>query len=174
MSIYKKIVKIGVKIFKKSTLFKYGFNWSPMYRRTTARIMEISEDLLYINIKIPISYKNRNYMNTIFGGVMFSAVDPIPMIQVFDILGDDYVVWDRSAEIIFKKPAKEDLYAEFIFTPAEIEEIKIRVSQEKEIDIIKIAYLTNKEKTITFCEVKKIIYIAEKEYYKQKRKKRNR
>jgi hypothetical protein len=53
-----------------------------MYKRSTAKIIQVSEDLLNVRIKLPISYKNKNYANSIFGGSMFSAVDPIPMVQL--------------------------------------------------------------------------------------------
>jgi len=29
---------------------------------------------------------------------MFSAVDPFPMTQLMNLIGDDYVVWDNAAE----------------------------------------------------------------------------
>ena len=171
MSIYQKIVSIGSKAFKKSTLFKYGFNLSPMYRRSTARITTVSDDLLTIIINLPISYKNRNYVNSIFGGSMFAATDPIPMIQLIHLMGDDYVVWDKSAEIFFKRPAREDLWATFTCTTEEIEAIKQRVQVEQELEVIKTAQLTNKAGNVVYCEVRKTIYIADKEFYKQKRKK---
>ncbi len=93
MSIYKALSDIGLKFVSRHKLFKYGFNLSPMYRRTTGRLIDVSADLLHITIKIPLSYKNRNYVNSVFGGSMFSAVDPIPMVQLIYLLGDDYVVW---------------------------------------------------------------------------------
>ncbi|WP_299609546.1 DUF4442 domain-containing protein [uncultured Aquimarina sp.] len=170
MSLYKKVATIGGRFFKLKTLFKYGFNYSPMYRRSTARVIEVSEDLLEVKIKLPISYKNRNYVNSIFGGSMFSAVDPIPMVQLINLLGDDYVVWDKSAEIFFKKPAKEDLYARFTYTTEELDSIKQQVSEKNEIEILKNTVLTNKNEATIFCEVKKTIYVANKNYYKQKRK----
>lgn len=172
MSIYKKIVEIGSKYIGKDKLLKYGFNLSPMYRRSTAKIISISKDLFYVQIKLPISYKNKNYVNSIFGGSLFSSVDPIPMVQLINIIGNDYVVWDKSAEIYFKKPAKENLFAEFIFTNIEIDEIKNRIRTENEIEIVKITSLTNKEKTIVYCEIKKTIYIAKKSFYKKKKEKR--
>lgn len=172
MSIYQSFAKIGAKFFKKKTLFKYGFNLSPMYRRSTARIISVSEDLLEIKIKLPISYKNRNYVNSIFGGSLFSAVDPIPMVQLINIIGDDYIVWDKSAEILFKKPARENVFAKFIYTKKELEEIRREVSNKNEIEISKSTELVNKEETQIFCIVKKKIYIAKKSYYKAKIKNR--
>lgn len=170
MSLYQKLAEIGKKFIPEHTLFKLGFNLTPMYRRSTARIISTSKDLLTVKIKLPISYKNRNYVNSIFGGSMFSAVDPIPMVQLINLLGDNYVVWDKSAEISFKRPAKENLFAEFTYTSEELENIKNQVEQENEIEILKTTQLTNKDKTIIFCEVQKTIYIADKNYFKEKRK----
>ena len=172
MSFYKKIAEIGPRFISKNKLFKLGFNLSPMYRRSTARIIFVSKDLTNIRIKLPISYKNKNYVNSIFGGSMFSAVDPIPMVQLINLLDDSYIVWDKSAEISFKKPAKEHIYASFNYTEAELIEIKSRIEKEKEIEIIKTTQLTNKANTVIYCEVKKKIYVAEKSFYKEKIKMR--
>lgn len=174
MSVYKKLADLGGNFIGKSTLFKHGFNYSPMYRRSTARIVAISKDLLQVTIKLPISYKNKNYVNSIFGGSMFAAVDPIPMIQLMHLLGDDYVVWDKSAEIYFKKPAKETLYADFIYTTIEVDAILNRVATEKEMEVTKVTQLTNLDRTIIYCEVRKTIYIADKSFFKEKKRLKNR
>jgi len=168
MSYYQAIATIATKYFGVSKAFKYGFNWSPMYRRSNARILAVSKDLMKIEIRLPLTYKNVNYMNSMFGGSMFAAVDPIPMIQLVSILGKEYVVWDKSAEIYFKRPAKENLFATFEFSNEEVEEIKSRVKSEKEISISKSTILTNKIGDTVYCEVKKTIYIADKMFYKQK------
>lgn len=173
MSIYQKMAALGAKFISKPKLFKYGFNLSPMYKRSTGKIIDVSEDLLAIRIKLPISYKNRNYVNSIFGGSMFSAVDPIPMIQLINLLDDNYIVWDKSAEILFKRPAKEDLYADFYYTQEELNTIKQKVALNNEMEITKTTSLTNKDRSIVYCEVKKTIYIADKEYFKNKRKRKN-
>ncbi len=169
MSFYQSLAKTGSKYLGKAKLFKYGFNLSPMYRRSTARITEVTDDLLEVKIRLPLSYKNSNYVGSIFGGSLFSAVDPIPMVQLINLLGDDYVVWDKSAEISFKIPARETLFAVFTYTEAELSDIKARVLSEKEIDIVKTTRLTDKAGTKTFCEVRKTIYVADKAFYRQKR-----
>ena len=170
MITYKKIAELSSKFIGKSKVLRYGFNLSPMYRRTTAKVVYISENFLQIKIKLPFSYKNANYVNTIFGGSMFSAVDPFPMTQLMNLIGDDYVVWDKSAEIFFRRPAKEDLYADFIYTIGEINEIKQKVQEQNEFEIVKTTKLTNKDKSIVYCEVHKRVYIANKTFFKEKQK----
>ena len=173
MITYQKLAKLASRFMSKSTVMKYGFNLSPMYRRTSAKVTFISKDFLKIKIKLPYSYKNANYVNTIFGGSMFSAVDPFPMTQLMNLIGDDYVVWDKAAEIFFRRPAKEDLYAEFTYTLEELGEIKQKANDNNEFEIIKSTLLTNKDKSIVFCEVRKRVYIANKTFFKNKRSKKN-
>ena len=168
MTIYQTIANFGPKLIGKSKMLKFGFNFSPMYRRSTGKILEVSEDICRVRMTIPISYKNRNYVGSIFGGSMFSAVDPIPMVQLINILENEFVVWDKSAEIFFKAPAKEDLYATFEYSCDELEEIKQYVTQHDEMEIIKTTNLTNREGDRTYCVVKKKIYISTKAHYKKK------
>ena len=103
---------------------------------------------------------------------MFSAVDPFPMTQLMNLIGDDYVIWDKAAEIFFRRPAKEDLYAEFTYSIEELDEIKQKAKENKEFEIVKTTQLTNKDKSIVFCEVRKKVYIANKAFFKAKRSKK--
>lgn len=169
---YATLTKYLTKVFKKKTIFKYGFNISPMYRRSTGRITEVSEDILTVRIKIPLSYKNSNYVGSIFGGSLFSATDPVYMVQLINILGNDYVVWDKESTIKFRRPAKETVYAQFQFLPEEIENIKNAILEKKEIDLVKDLIITNKEGSTVIAEVSKVIYVADKAYFKNKRRKK--
>lgn len=170
---YAKLQKIAEKLFSKKTIYKYGFNYSPMYRRSTGRVYLVSDDLHKVGVRIKLSYKNANYVGSIFGGSMLSATDPILMIQLLNILDSSYVVWDKAACIKFKRPAKETCYIDFEFTQDEILQIQKDVEQQNEIDIIKEVKITNKDKSIVFAEVSKTIYIASKAYYKLKQQKKN-
>jgi len=170
---YQTLKTILEKIFKKSTVFKYGFNLSPMYRRSTGRLTYVSDNIQQVDIKIPLSYKNRNYVGSVFGGSLFSATDPIYMIQLLNILDENYVVWDKHASIRFRRPVKQDAYVNFVITDEDLENIKKDVAEQKEIDFEKVIQITNKQKDIVFAEVTKIIYVADKEYYKEKRRKKS-
>ncbi len=168
---YKSGTELLKRFFKVSTIYKYGFNWSPMYRRTTAKLIEVSDDLHYVKIRLKLNWKNRNYAGSIFGGSMLAATDPIYMIQLIQILGDDYVVWDKAVEARYKKPAKSTIYGEFIFTEDEIETIKQNVAKHNETDILKTMSLVNEEQNI-IATFNKTLYIADKRFYKEKLRKR--
>lgn len=140
-----------------------------MYKRSCGKIIFTSEDLHVVKIKIPLSYKNKNYVGSIFGGSLFAATDPIYMIQLMQILGKDYVVWDKKTDIKFKRPAYQHAFATFEFTSIEIEEIIKRVVSENEIDYTKKLYITGVNGTV-FTELDKTLYISSKVFYKEKRK----
>lgn len=77
----------------------------------------------------------------------------------------------QRSHIQFRKPAFEDLYAEFNYTHEELAELRQRVKKEKEIEIVKSTPLTNKAGDTVFCIVDKTLFIAEKSYFKAKRAK---
>ena len=168
---YKSGTKLLKKYFKVSTIYKYGFNWSPMYRRTTAKIVDVSDDLLYIKIRLKLNWKNRNYAGTMFGGSMLAATDPIYMIQLLQILGDQYIVWDKAVDAKYKKPGKGTIYGEFIFTKEEIDSIKKTGHEKNQMDLTKTMSLVDAEKNI-IATFNKTLYIADKDFYKNKLKSR--
>jgi acyl-coenzyme A thioesterase PaaI-like protein len=148
------------------------FNISPMYRRSCGKLFFVSDDLYVVKVKIPLNYKNRNYVGSMFGGSLFSATDPIYMIQLMNILGSDYVVWDKSTDIRFRRPAYKNAFVTFEFTKEEIEKIIERVKVENAIDIVKQLYITDGKETV-FTELDKTIYISTKKYYKERRAKKS-
>lgn len=168
---YDRVFRFLNRFFSAAVLFKTMFNIAPMYRRSCGRLTYVSADILQVDIKIPLTIKNRNYVGTMFGGSLFAATDPICMIQLLQILGKDYVVWDKRSTIHFKRPANETAYASFIFSPEEIHQIKKEVQEQGELDIVKTIAITNKNEMV-FSEVEKTIYISSKSFYKEKRRKR--
>ena len=148
-------------------LFRHGFNWSPMYRRTTARITAVSDDLHRVNVRLPISWRNRNYVGTIFGGSLYAMSDPIYMIQLVQILGPEFVVWDKAATIRFRRPARSDVTAEFVFTADEIRDIRARTQEQGSFDVVKQVALLDVAGA-TVAEVTKTIYVATKAHYRSR------
>lgn len=164
------MVKLGEWVGRKigtGRAFKFFFNISPMYRRSGGRIVEASENLGYIKIKIPLNYKTRNYVGTMYGGHMYSCLDGIYMVQLINLLGKSYVVWDKAASIKFKRPGTSTLYAEFTISEELLNQIKIDVEEKNEIDLVLDVNLIDNDGNIC-AAVEKIIYISSKDFYKEK------
>ena len=77
-----------------------------------------------MHIRLPLNWRTRNYVGTIFGGSMYGAVDPIYMGMFIKILGPGYVVWDKAAGVRFKRTGTSTLHAKFVLTGEEIEGIR--------------------------------------------------
>jgi acyl-coenzyme A thioesterase PaaI-like protein len=118
----------------RSRLQRIGFNLFPAYRATGARITYLADDLLEVRVRLPLNWRTRNYVGTLFGGSMFGAADPIYMVMLIRALGPAYVVWDRSASIRFRRPGRSTLYLRFVLTPAELEEIRAAVDAHGSVD----------------------------------------
>lgn len=97
----------------RSRLLRYRFNWYPCYRRTGARLTFVAADLREVRVKLPLNWRTRGYWGATFGGSVYGALDPVLLVMLARNLGPDYMVWDRSATIEFKKPGRSTLYATF-------------------------------------------------------------
>lgn len=113
---------------------RWGFNLFPAYRGTGARVTYIAADWREIRVALPLSWRTRNYVGTIFGGSLYGAVDPIYMIMLIRILGPGYTVWDKAATIRFLRPGRSTLSARFRIEDAEVEEIRRRLESEPSVD----------------------------------------
>jgi len=97
----------------RSRLLRWRFNWIPAYRGSGARITYIADDGLEVRVRLPLSWRTRNYVGTIFGGSLYGAIDPIYMVMLIRLLGPEFVVWDEAASIRFLRPGRSTLYATF-------------------------------------------------------------
>ena len=139
----------------KSFLYKLVFNFWPCIRGTGARVTEISEDFHVMKVKIPLNWRTRNRVGTIFGGSIYGSVDPFYMIMFMKILGKDFVVWDKGAEINFIKPGKSTLHVEFKITPELLKEVKERALQNGSY-VFNIMVSIFDEANVVHAEVRKI------------------
>ena len=144
-----------------SRRLRWGFNFFPAFRGTGARVTYISGDFREVHVKLPLSWRTRNYVGTIFGGSLYGAVDPHYMIMLIKILGPGYVVWDKAATIRFRKPGRSTLFARFLIPDEEIAEIRRRLETEPSIDRVYKVDLTDAD-GVVHAAVEKTIYVRKK------------
>lgn len=135
------------------------FNFFPAYRGSGARVTYISDDYREIRIKIPLSWRTRNYVGSIYGGSIYAGIDPIYMLMLIKNLGPDYIVWDKAATIRFKRPGRETLFADFRLTQGELDEIKALLETEKSVDRVYRVELADKDGRV-HAIIEKTLYIA--------------
>jgi hypothetical protein len=145
-----------------SRLMRWKFNLFPAYRGTGGRITYISGDLREVRVKIPLSWRTRNYVGTIYGGSLYGAVDPMYMIMLIRILGPAYTVWDKAASIRFVKPGRSTLTARFVVTEEEIETIRRLCEAGRPIDRVYNIQIVDSA-GVVHATVEKTIYIRRRD-----------
>src|SRR2546428_3744541 len=132
------------------------------YRGTGGRLKYIAEDWSEVRLELPLSWRTRNYVGTIFGGSMYAAVDPVYMIMLIKTLGPGYIVWDKAASIRFRKPGRTKLYAHFQMPPEEGDAIPTSLTPGRSIDRVYRVELTDRAGTV-HAEMEKTIHIQRRE-----------
>ena len=140
---------------------RWGFNFFPAFRGTGARVTYISGDFHEVRVELPLNWRTRNYVGTIFGGSLYGAVDPHYMIMLIKILGPGYTVWDKAATIRFRKPGHSTLYATFRIDDAELDAIRAATANGEPVDRTLHAELVDREGAV-YVEVDKVIYVRRK------------
>ncbi len=107
-----------------SRRFRRLINIYPPYLGAGVRVVHIAEDFREARVEMPLRWYNRNYVGTHFGGSLYSMVDPFFMLMLIQILGPEYVVWDKAAEIEFLKLGRGTVSAHFVVEDARLEEIR--------------------------------------------------
>lgn len=145
----------------RTRLQRWGFNLFPAYRGTGGRIEYIDAAYREVRVRIPLSWRTRNYVGTTFGGSLYGAVDPIYMIMLIKRLGDDYVVWDKAATIRFLKPGRTTLHARFLLSDDEVEAVRAAVARDGKTERIYTVEIVDDEGEV-HADVEKVIYVRER------------
>ena len=99
-------------------------NAYPPYAGAGILITHIAEDASEIRVEMPLTDRNVNLVGTHFGGSLYAMVDPHLMILLIQRLGPDYVVWDKEANIDFRKPGIGTVHATVRVTDEEVAAIR--------------------------------------------------
>ncbi len=140
----------------RTRLLRARFNLFPAYRGTGGRITYIRKDFREVRVKIPLNWRTRNYVGTTFGGSLYGAVDPIYMVMLIQNLGPDFVVWDKSASIRFRKPGRTTLYGHFLLKDGELDAIRGILASQPSTDRTYIIEVTDEQGAVHAVVEKKI------------------
>jgi len=134
----------------------------PPYLGAGVRVTHIAADFRRIEVEMPLRFYNRNYVGTHFGGSLYSMVDPFYMLMLINILGPDYIVWDKAATIRFRKPGKGVMKATFELTEEKIAEIRAAADTQPKVEPQFQVLIKDKEGNVV-AEVDKLLYVKKKE-----------
>lgn len=145
----------------KAQKTRFFINFYAPYIGAGVKVDFISDDFREIKVSMKLTRMNRNYVGTQFGGSLYSMVDPFYMLQLMNILGKDYIVWDKSADIDFIAPGKSKVTAEFHISDELIQEIKDKTaSGDKYLPSLPVNIMSQEGELI--AKANKTLYIRKK------------
>ena len=124
------------------------------------RVRRISSDFREVDVEMKLRFWNANYVGTHYGGSLYSMTDPFYMLMLIHNLGREYIVWDKAANIRFRRPGRGKVTAEF------------RLSEEKIADIRRALETQEKFEPVFTVEIKdesgEVVAIVEKTLHVKK------
>ena len=134
--------------------------WPPLLG-AGIRIRRFAPDWKEIDVEMKLRWWNRNYVGTHYGGSLYSMADPFFMLMLIENLGKDYIVWDKSASIRFKKPGRGMVFAKFRVSDEQISEIKRALDSQEKIDRLFRVEVKDETGTV-IAEVEKLLHVRKK------------
>ncbi|HEV8598982.1 MAG TPA: DUF4442 domain-containing protein [Gemmatimonadales bacterium] len=146
----------------RTRLERWRFNLFPAYRGTGGRVTYIRHDWSEVHVAVPLSWRTRNYVGTIYGGSLYGAVDPIYMLMLIKSLGPDYVVWDKAATIRFRRPGRSRLTATFALRPGLVAGIRDDLTRVPKLDRAFTVELVD-QADVVHAVIEKTIHVSRRE-----------
>lgn len=90
---------------------KMGMNLWPPFLGAGIRVRHIEDDWTAAVVEYRLNKITSNYLGVAFGGSLSAMTDAYFMLLTLNQLGNEYVVWDKAAEIDFIAPGRSHLTA---------------------------------------------------------------
>lgn len=137
------------------------WNFWPPFFFTGIKIKTLSPDFRYACTRLKFRWWNANYVGTQFGGTIFAMSDAMFVVMLMNILGSDYVIWDKAATIHYLKPGRSDLTAEFAISEDDLSLIRSTVDQAGKCEWVKRVEIKDVSNTL-IAEVDRVIHIRKR------------
>jgi len=148
------------KNFRLKTLARFMNLWPP-YLGAGVRIRLIDEENIIFKVSMPLRFYNRNYVGVHFGGSLYSMADPFLMLILMRKLGKEYIVWDKEANIKFKRPGSSKVSAIFDIPADKVLEIKEAVELNGKVEPLFHVDIKN-EKGEVVAKIEKKLWVKKK------------
>jgi uncharacterized protein DUF4442 len=136
-------------------------NLWPPFLGAGIRVKRLQSDWKEIDVEMNLHFWNANFVGTHYGGSLYSMTDPFYMLMLIENLGHDYIVWDKSANIRFRKPGNGRLVARFRLSDEQIEGIRRDLQTQPKIEPTFLVEVKD-ESGAVIAEVQKVLHVRKK------------
>ena len=141
--------------------FRRLMNLWPPFLGAGIRVTRLDPDWKAVDVEMKLRFWNSNFVGTHYGGSLYSMADPFYMLMLIENLGPDYVVWDKSAVIRFRKPGKGKVAASFRLTSAQLDAIRRELQTQEKLELEFVVEVKDDSGAV-IAEVRKILHIRKR------------
>lgn len=113
---------------------RWWMNLWPPFLGAGIRVTRLDPGWKAIDVEMKLRFFNRNYVGTHYGGSLYSMTDPFYMLMLIENLGHEYSVWDKSASIRFRRPARGRVKTEFRISDQHLSEILRQLETAEKVE----------------------------------------
>jgi acyl-coenzyme A thioesterase PaaI-like protein len=135
-----------------------AMNLYPPFLGAGIRVRRTGVDLQTFEVRMKLTFFNRNYVGTHFGGSLYAMCDPFFMLILIPALGPDYVVWDKEATIRFRRPGRGTVRATFHIPQERLDEIRRAADADGKVEPVLRAEVVGMNGEVV-AEVEKILHV---------------
>jgi len=114
-----------------------------------------------IDVEMKLTVFNRNIVGTHFGGSLYAMCDPWFMLILVRLLGPDYIVWDKAANIQFLRPGRGKVEARFHIPRERVDQIRHEADRNEKIEPSFVVDVLDEQSQVV-AHVEKLLYVRRK------------
>ena len=141
--------------------FTNALNYYAPYVGAGISVSKSDPAFRWFEVSLDMGFLNQNYVGSHFGGSLYAMCDPFYMFILMQNLGEDYIVWDKSASIDFIRPGQGKVTARFEISAEEIAAIKAQVDRERKMSPVFEAEIVGEDGKVV-AKVHKTLYVRRK------------
>lgn len=152
--------KSPAKPLLQKTFYKL-INIYPPLMGAGIRVVHTAPDYRTVRVEMKLRWYNRNAVGTHFGGSLYAMCDPFFMLLMMHHMGNDYVIWDKAANIQFIRPGRGTVHADFHLPADIVEGIRVRADRGEKVEpIFKVDVVDEEDQVV--AHVEKLLYVRKK------------
>ena len=152
---------------RRSSWYRRAINFWPCIWCTGSKITFCAADFTELHVQLDLNLRTRNRVGTVFGGSIYSSIDPHFMLMFMEIMGREYVCWDKAASFKFLRPITGKVKCRFLVPLETIAKVKAEIAANGQCSFdMPLQYEDDGGRA--YAVFTKTIYVASKEFYKQK------
>ena len=140
---------------------RHVMNFWPPFLGAGIRVTRLQPDWRSIDVEMKLRFWNANFVGTHYGGSLYSMADPFYMLMLIENLGRNYIVWDKSASIRFRKPGKGKMLASFRLSEEQIEAIRQQLQTQEKVEPTFLVEIRDEAGELV-AEVQKLLHVRKK------------